>query len=268
MGNKNSSKSINNNVENLKLCEEIKKGICKYLKSDKSTNECLTNINNKNFNFNSIKLKKVEKSNLNENLQSNNILDFCLDITSNLINKTLNHEVNTTFYKSILINKISENNSDSDILNQQNNLIINWIYQTLLNDKAGKYDNWIPEINENSWLDKLNNVSSIHANSDMNISSYQLSEKDISINDKKFKIKRKKNTRNKDKKSNDIEFNTETNCDNILTEKFTKKNGGLCPEFDEKENLPSLKKQNSHNIIENSKKQKFFSPKSKVKRFF
>lgn len=260
MGNKNTLKQeLEIKEENKKIIEELIRGITKYLRSDKSTNDCLTDINNlKNF-IN--KPKKVQKSNLKENLESNNIFDFCLDLTSCMISKSLNHEINTTFYKSVLINKISENNSDSEILNQQNNMMINWIYKTLLAEKEGKYDNWVPDVKENNWLEKLNHVSSIHANSDVNVSSYQLSDKDLSI-DENNKIKKYKN---KSAKNNNLANKADNNVIvNHINEKITsvkerKKLGGtLSAGVIDKESL-KLGKTNYLN-----KKQKFYSPSNKV----
>ena len=263
MGNKNSLKQ-NTNVkeENKKIIEELLKGITKYLKADKTTNECLTGINNlKNF-IN--KPKKVEKSNLNENLESKNIFDFCLDLTSCLINKSLNHEINTSFYKSLLINKVSENNSDSEILNQQNNMMINWIYKTILSEKAGRYDNWVPDIKENNWLNKLNHVSSIHANSDVNVSSNQLSDNDLSIDENKKIRKIKK----KNMKYNNLDEKGEIIIIRNINEKITsarerkKIRGTLSAGVFDKESLQNLEKTN--NI---SKKPRFYSPTNKVKFF-
>jgi len=259
MGNKNSSQQTNNNnLENdKKYFQELKKGITKYLKSDKSTNEYLTNINNiQKFN----KIKKLEKSNLKENLESNNIFDFCLELTSCLINKSLNHEINTTFYKSFLINKFSENNSDLNILNEQNNMMINWIYKTLLSEKTGKYDNWVPDLKENNWLDKLNHVSSIHANSEVNISSYQLSDKDISLEGKNKKMKNK----NAKIESNAKGYENLLILNNI-EEKITYRK-------DAKKSSRTLSagiidKDNLQNKVKNTinKKQRFYSPNNKVK---
>ena len=118
-----------------------------------------------------------------------------MDLSSNLITKSINHEVNTTFYNSILIHKLFENNS-AENLSKDNNMIIDWIYKTLLSKKEGKYDNWIPEINENNWLDKLKNCSSIHAQTEVNLSSYEISGKEISIENETNKKKNNKNGRN------------------------------------------------------------------------
>ncbi len=269
MGNKNASQKQNEkiNQENQKTLQDLVKGITRYLKSDKSTNECFTDINNlKNF---MNKPKKVQKSNLKENLESNNILDFCLDLTSCLINKSLNHEVNTTFYKSLLINKVSENNCDSEILTQQNNMMINWIYKTLLSDKAGKYDNWVPEVHENNWLDKLNHVSSIHANSEMNLSSYQLSDKDLSI-DENNKIKRKKNrSAKKIKNNNNINLNEKGEAvivgninEKIVIGREGKKFGRtLSGGIIEKDTLQNLARTNNNTL---NTKNRFYSPTNKV----
>lgn len=195
MGNKNSSAPVSNdngkNLINLNLI------IKEYLKSDKLTNDFLTN-NKKAFHK-----KKYIKSNLRENLESTHIVDYSLDLASVLINTSINHETNNTLYKSLTIHKLAELNLDSEFLNSQNNMLINWMYKTLLSGKAGKYDNFIPQIKENNWLDKLNHVSSIHAQSDINISSYQLSDNNLSLyneKNKKKKLKLEKMNSDKDKK--------------------------------------------------------------------
>lgn len=245
MGNKNSAQQNTNlkNEENNKILEKLKIGISKYLKSDKTTNECLNVNKNNNFNI----FRQIQKSNLKENLESNNILDFCLELSSSLIGKSLNHEINTTFYNSVTIHKLYEFTSDADIMNQQNNLVIDWIHKTLLKNKIGKYDNWLPQKKESNWLDKLYHVSSIRAQSDINISSYEISNNDVSLdNYKKKKKNYKKNTFTERENLNKTDKNA-LNKDNLSN--FNKKSTRtLSAGLIEKDEINSMKKNKKSQI--------------------
>lgn len=192
MGNKTSQNKIDENDE---ILEEIKRKITNFTKSDKR------NFLDINKTFKPKKDNKFQSCNLKEYMESHNILDFCLDLSSNLFTKSINHEVSSSIYNAILIAQIFENKSNSENLTKDNNMIIDWIYKTHLNKNVGKFDNWIPEIKERNLLDKLENFSSIHAQTEVNLSSYdidgkvlptKLEEHKIEEVDKKFSNKIKK----------------------------------------------------------------------------
>ena len=135
MGNKNSKKrQASKEKENTEALNDLQLKINKLIKPDKSKKDTLFNINN----IINQKQNTFEKSNLKENLESNNILDFCLDLSSNLITKSINHETNTNFYSSILVHKFFPNDSNAENLSENNNRVIDYIYKSMQNDNKSK----------------------------------------------------------------------------------------------------------------------------------
>jgi hypothetical protein len=200
MGNKNTNKNSNFN-QNDKFLKDIETNIEDLYKKDKR------NILEINKTFKPKKENKLRNSNLKENFESNDNIDYCLYIISNLFTKSINHEINTSLYNPLLIPQIFENDINSEDLIKDNNFIIDMIYKTHLNKNEGKYNNWIPEKKEKSLLDELENFSSIHALSEGNLSSYDIEGKVIhtrqeenkEIFNNNNKIDEKNNKKDKDK---------------------------------------------------------------------
>lgn len=218
MGNKNSIYNNSHDKDNKNFLKELNAGISNYLKLENAKKKCLDNKNKNNDDI--CIFTKVLRSNLGDHLESNHILEFCMEITSSLIGRTLNHEVNSNFYKSLSLQKISENIKEVDIFYEKNPLIIDWIY----NNKT--FDNWLPENKEYIWHDKLNRVSSIYPQSDSNnISTYNLT-----VDDNKHlsnSLRKKKITNNKISLTERGKQNKNEDCvltnDNISKINFKKK---------------------------------------------
>jgi hypothetical protein len=211
MGNKNSNKNKNtNNKQDNKYMKELGLKIKELYEND---NKNKLEINKT---FKPKKDIKFGNSNLKENLESNNLIDICLYITSNLYTKSINHEINPSLYNPILIPQIFENdiNFENENLNlmHDSNLIIDMIYKTLCNKNEEKYNNWIPVPvkKEKSLIDDLENFSSIHAQSEGNLSSYDIEGKII-------------NTRNEGNEENKDLFNIKIEEKNKKKEKEKEK---------------------------------------------
>jgi hypothetical protein len=154
-----------------------------------------------------------QRSNIQKIMKNKIVVDDSLEHLSDLIGRSINHEVNSTIYNTVSIPRISseipnilnnQENSpmptpfDIEFLADQSTLIIEWLYKTLLmgKQKENRYEKWVPlegykimKGQDGSFID----VSSIHQ--EEGVESYILENKEISLANAGIDLK-KKNSEN------------------------------------------------------------------------
>jgi hypothetical protein len=147
-----------NNLNNNQAFIDLYLDVNRYIHSDKNSHDYIAN---RKSTAEKIEVFNVVQSNMNDKLKSREICDFSIDIVASLFNKNISKENNLSILIPTTVHRITfmgESKPLSSHINYVDNLFFNKKLQN-------KYEKWNIDKDDSSLLEKLGQLSSIHANS-------------------------------------------------------------------------------------------------------
>jgi hypothetical protein len=132
--------------------------IKKYIHEDKNTYDYLTNRKSQPEHIEEL---NIIPSNITDKIKTREICDLSMELVASLFNRKINHEVNISNFHPLLVHKITSIGQSKALSSQ-----LIYIEDAFVNKRLkNKYYKWNIDNDDSTLLEKLCQLSSIHANS-------------------------------------------------------------------------------------------------------